>query len=312
MMRKMFHLLITAAVLMFILSACGLLTFEAKVVDPGKPAAEATATPPGSAPTSTPATPAETVPTASVATASVATTEPAAPENLSNVTFVGGGFSYDDTLATAAVVETVPANTTGLPGEMVAPEHIEITFDGYVLPDMLHTPQIAIYPVGGLEAVNGRAANEIAALRALLAARPDIPPDGGFEAPALPFLPLFNAGQVLRTGVAYLDFQNGSGVRYLTQFDQAYLPINNDELFYTFQGITADGTLYVSAVLPVSHPSLPADVGGVDEAFIESFDAYILEIAAQLDAQPPDSFTPDLTLLDGMIESLMVGSDGAS
>jgi hypothetical protein len=287
------------------LSACGLLTFEARVVNPAKPAAGATTTPAGEAPTPAPDTPTEPAPTTEPAT-------PAEPVTTSAVTFAGGGFSYADTLATAAVVETVPANTTGLPGEMVAPEHVEITFDGYILPDTLHTPRIAIYPVGGLEAVNGQAANEIAALRALLAARPDIPPDGGFEAPTLPFLPLFNAGQVLRTGVTYLDFQDGSGVRYLTQFDQAYLPINNNELFYTFQGITADGTLYVSAVLPVSHPSLPADAGGVDEAFVEGFDAYILEVASQLNAQPSDSFTPDLTLLDGMIESLIAGSGGAS
>ena len=68
---------------------------------------------------------------------------------------------------------------------------------------------------------------------------------------------------------------------------------------------------YVAAILPVSHGSLPADemgmgfTGDEQEDFINNFDSYILNVAQQLDAQSPDSFLPDLTLLDAMLQSLM-------
>lgn len=75
----------------------------------------------------------------------------------------------------------------------------------------------------------------------------------------LPFLPLFNAHQVMHTSLQYLDFKNGTGLRYLTWFSQGIMPINNYELIYTNQGLTSDGKYYVAAVLPVTHPNLPSD-----------------------------------------------------
>ena len=47
----------------------------------------------------------------------------------------------------------------------------------------------------------------------------------------------------MHSQVQYLDFKNGTGVRYLTQFDQGILPINNYELVYTYQGLTSDGKI---------------------------------------------------------------------
>ena len=56
----------------------------------------------------------------------------------------------------------------------------------------------------------------------------------------------------------YLKFENGSGVRYLTMYGQGFAPINNHDLFYSFQGLTADGRYWVSVIMPVNHPSLQA------------------------------------------------------
>ncbi|MEO8354588.1 MAG: hypothetical protein ABI621_01610 [Chloroflexota bacterium] len=38
-----------------------------------------------------------------------------------------------------------------------------------------------------------------------------------------------------------INFQNGRGIRFLTQYAQYPAPINNHELFYHFQGLTNDG-----------------------------------------------------------------------
>jgi hypothetical protein len=116
--------------------------------------------------------------------------------------------------------------------------------------------------------------------------------------------------QVLRAQVAYLDFEGGSGVRFLTQYVGEPTGINNRDLFYTFQGITDEGNAYVSAFLPVSHPSLPVHLGvfqGARNTFSWSYDEYAGWIEKQLNEADASSFTPGLDQLDALIRALEVG-----
>ena len=125
----------------------------------------------------------------------------------------------------------------------------------------------------------------------------------------MPFLPLFNAQQVIHSNVQYLDFLDGQGLRYLTEFDQAYIPINNYELIYTYQGLTGDGKYYVAAVLPLNHPTLPADesvTGNEPPEFSSDFPAYLANVVETLNPQAANTFTPDLTQLDAMMSSLEI------
>jgi hypothetical protein len=215
-------------------------------------------------------------------------------------------FSYDDAIVDEVVPQAVPPEE--LPDAGVIPEHIGLAFSGYVLPDTFHEPYIHIYPVDELEAGWEYAGTIVTELQQLLAEKPAAPE-------TIPFLPVFNAAQMMRTQVAYMGFQNGTGVRFLTQYDQAYIPINNHEMFYTFQGLTSDGKYYVAAILPVSHPSLPADgteiPGGDWEAFAQNFETYARGVEQQLDVQDASSFTPDLSLLDAMIQSLVAAPASA-
>lgn len=214
-------------------------------------------------------------------------------------------FRFDPALAAGANCETVAAapDSGDLPYWEIVPEHIRVTFDGYVLADTFHDPRILVYPVAEFESMNEFAARPIGDLQALLAARPQV-----FEEP-LPFLPPFNAGQIFRTQVSYLEFKGGAGVRFLTLYGQALRVINNEELFYTFQGLTQDDAFYVAAVLPASHPSLPAEGDLAPEeydAFAENLEAYLEATAQSLEVEAPASFVPDLGLLDAMIQSLEV------
>jgi hypothetical protein len=219
-----------------------------------------------------------------------------------HVIYEGISFSYDDALAGEVVAETIPAVGEGSFEWEIAPEHVQFTFTGYVLPDTYHEPRIYVYPVSHFEAANQVAGKTIAALRQFLAEKPAAP-DG------IPFLPLFNAEQMIRAQIAYVDFQSGAGVRFLTYYSQAPIPVNNNELFYTFQGMTHDGDYCVAAILPVSHPMLPANwmieiPAGDADAFAQNLDSYMGDVEQQLSAQDVSSFTPDLSLLDAMIQSL--------
>jgi hypothetical protein len=191
-------------------------------------------------------------------------------------------FSYPEGEDYGAVPSVLPAEL-----EMAwfaVPEHVDFTFYDYPLTDTFHKAHIAIYPV----------------------AEPEDPD----KVPLV--LPIFNAAQMITVQVEYLTFEDGSGVRFVSQYGQAAWPINNSDLFYAYQGLTDDGMYLISAILPVSHLSLPADgdtfIGDEYDAFINAYEAYLLDVESQLALESPLSFFPQLTDLDAMMESMQIES----
>lgn len=234
-------------------------------------------------------TTAPVAPTVAVAESAVPVTN-GSPQISLNTAGVAAGFQ----------TEMVAASSDGPYWELL-PEYTRLTLQGYPISNHLMMPQIFIYPVQELQAVNENTAPIVASLQTLLQSPQEIP--------LMPFLPLFNAQQVIHAHVQYLDFQSGKGLRYLTQYDQAPIPINNNELIYTYQGLTSDGKYYVAAVLPVHHPSLPEDAtitGNEAPEFSSDFPAYLQNVVASLNPQAANTFTPDLTQLDAMMRSLEI------
>jgi hypothetical protein len=194
------------------------------------------------------------------------------------------------------IVETT-GNQEGLPYWAIQPAHTEVYFNDYALTDTFHDARIYLYSVDKLTESNPAAAEQIDALQTMLE-NPTTEADG-----TLPMLPLINATQMMQAHLEQLDFANGSGIRYLTQMGQAPAPINNKELFYTFQGLTDDGSIYVAAILPVSNPLLDAATStGSDTNLV----AQIADTARVLNQATEDSFTPSLSQLDAMIASIDV------
>jgi hypothetical protein len=245
-------------------------------------------------PTATSAPMATLEPTATVAPTATAVPTPDGSLHLSLDT---------GSMATGFQTETVAAISASdnAPYWEVLPEYTKVTLQGYPISSHLMEPQIFVYPVEDLGKVNEGAGQIIASLQTLLQSPQEIP--------NMPFLPLFNAAQVMHTHVQYLDFKNGQGLRYLTEFSQGIVPINNYELIYTYQGLTSDGKYYVAAVLPVNHPSLPADgkvTGNEPPEFTSDFPTYLANVVKTLNPQAANTFTPDLAQLDVMMSSLEV------
>jgi hypothetical protein len=132
----------------------------------------------------------------------------------------------------------------------------------------------------------------------------------------LPFLPPINAGQVFYAQADFLNFRNGSGIRYITQFDQAPLAINNQEIFYTYQALSSDGKYYVVVTMPINAPFLvadnnpasitPADGIALNYSDFNAFPQYVNDMATKLNSTAPEVFTPSLAQLDKMIQSIQV------
>ena len=246
---------------------------------------------PANAPTQAPVvTPTEPVATEAPTQTPVADSFPAVSVDLSGVAQA----------FTSQVVAAVPPGADH-PLWEVMPEYTLLTLQGYAIADHLMDAQIFVYPVEGLS-VNEVASGIPGSLEALLQSQ-----QAGDN---MPYLPLYNAMQVMHAQVKYLDFKGGKGVRYLTQFDQAPLPINNYELHYTFQGLTSDGKYYVAAVLPVNLDGLPSDasvdLNNPPSNFMEDFPTYLSDTVNMLNGQPPSAFTPNLSALDALIGSLEI------
>ena len=208
----------------------------------------------------------------------------------------------DPALASDYTCETIPASLEGME---IEPQYTKLTLQGYPLSGEFFTPHIAILPVQDYsDLVPDFIPARVAELQALIGG-------GAPNKKSLPLLPIFNAMQMIDAQYLLLPFGSGGGIRYLTLYAQYYAPINNHDLFYTYQGLTNDGKYWVSAILPINHPNLPANGdnppgGQTADQFNNNYDSYIIDMTTQLNSQAAESYTPSLTLLDALVSSITI------
>jgi hypothetical protein len=186
------------------------------------------------------------------------------------------------------------------------PAYTELLLQGYTLSDRQHKPVVHVYPVQRFTELAPDLVNtDKTELQALLG--------GGPQGDSLPLLNVnvFGAGQVFHAQYKVLTFGSGSGIRYLSEYAQYYDPINNHDLFYTFQGLTSDGKYWVSAIMPISNPLLQEDPqplpgGQSDEQFSNNYPTYIVDMTNQVNSMTADSFLPTLTALDALMSSIQI------
>lgn len=202
-------------------------------------------------------------------------------------------------MVSALVVSTIPGvnNPEGAPWENI-PEHYEIRLDGYPLQDTFHQPKIILIPVDAYREISVGAQVMTDEMGTLLESKP-IPPN------QLPFLPLLNAGPVIVTRTSYPETDSVKGIATLTQFAQYFAPVNNREMFFTFQGLTTDGKFWISIVLPMSQESLPPNAESVADSltdeFVANYENYVKEVSTTLTEAPADSFVPNISDVEAII-----------
>jgi hypothetical protein len=214
--------------------------------------------------------------------------------------------NYHDSLASRLRGEIIPENLPDDEGayDFAEARHIRVNFDDFIIGEHFHTPVIRVYDAPRFQEISDHAVENMSLLATLLTARPENPE-------FLPFLPLIPAARFYIAQVEYIEFDGGSGVRYLCQMGQALWPVNNMNLFYTFQGMTDDGRYYISAMLPVNHPELSYDgsEAGTDWEPYYSEDAwneYHAQVVSDLNGYPPESYQPSLLLYDEMFQSVRI------
>ncbi len=245
----------------------------------------------------------------------VSPTAPPPPSGI-QVSFQNISFVIPQGLASGAASEIVPEMTdqNGAPWD-VAPQHIRFTLDGYNSPlGKFSAMEMSVFPAQEYAAVYQGAAESLKRLQAVLAS-----PNAQYTNDALPYVPYFNAGQVIAAQQRIIQFAGGSGIRIVTQYAQDVSPINNGGLFYHFEGLTSDGKYYVVAVLPIGAPFLaasndpaaPLPPGGIPFPDMTSTDGTVFQnyyqtVTDALNKTASDTFQPSLDTLDALVQSITI------
>jgi heat shock protein HslJ len=226
------------------------------------------------------------------------------PPTTNSVSFNGFSFNFDSTLASNVNISQMAGTDPDQPLGLNA-AHTEFVLSGAdaVSVTAMDAPVvIQVYQtadLAGMEAVQG----PFQELQSLLSARSDLATGGNVT---LQFLPLPNAAQTVVARAQYIDTASLQGVSYITAFHQDMSSFTGSEFVYTFQGLSLDGTAYVSAVFHLNTDLFPADSSSDFTA--ETFPQYVTESAATLNNAEASAFTPSLTDVETVIRSMSFAS----
>ena len=130
--------------------------------------------------------------------------------------------------------------------------------------------------------------------------------------PFLPLLPWINMKQTFCAQPEIIEFANGRGIRYLSYYSQGPNPVLDLEVFYTFQGLTGDGQFYIAAFFPVETGIFPAEpppcpkCGQPDYDPLVEWTTVLVDQLMELNSQSAKDFSPSLTVLDQLIQSIRI------
>jgi heat shock protein HslJ len=215
----------------------------------------------------------------------------------------------------AAIIAATPYDNSMPPGAQGQPKHPVWSLDLSDPQTVMNTggAYVAIYNVAAWEAMWNAAGDNyvsdaIAQLNMLLQEKPA----ELSKAPAI--LPEPPAMDDIVAQVAYLDLPDGgSGVRWVGRLTQDASPIRAEgSLRYFFQGLTSDGQRVIVSQAPLA---IPADTAGVYtdtitaeqmDQLTANWDKYIADLTTTLNELPSDAYSPTLTALDQVMESVTV------
>jgi len=183
----------------------------------------------------------------------------------------------------------------------IAPAHIECTFTK-------SKATIYVYPIESASspAFQKRYKVVVDALRDLRKTLKDHP-----AAPAtMPMLPWMDMEAAIISKAHYESGKDRSSVRFITQLNGEPAEINNTDLVYSAQALTADGKSYISVYFPVTAEGLPAK-NSVDQMkadhlkkFTQDYSNYTKSVEKRLNALGDAAFKPALSIMDKLVDDI--------
>jgi hypothetical protein len=226
------------------------------------------------------------------------------------VAFDGFSFTFDSALASNVNITQYPGDPAEYGPGAAEPAHTQFTFyNTFPVPESIGDAigGVRVYRTADFAGYSEHE-SRLAALQSLLEKRPNL---ADFEvlntenmnANALPFIPVYAAGQVIRARTQYIETDAVKGIAYLTIYQEALEPF--ERALWTFQGISSDGAYYIAAIFNVSSTVFPTDNSDFDPS---RFNEYRAKMVAWLDEADPASFEPALPMLETLIKSITIAA----
>ncbi|MHC1770885.1 MAG: hypothetical protein AB9907_03970 [Flexilinea sp.] len=151
-------------------------------------------------------------------------------------------------------------------------------------------PEVTVYSINALSSVNSEIYAAVTNLTNLMN---QVNSSGGTVSVTtpVPFLPYQEKTQLVAVLPSVVNFSNGTGLRTITAYGDSGAAVSNDNLVYTIQGITLDGTKYLSAVIPIINSQI---TGTIDAATFN------------WNSLPAESWSPSLSVLDAYMQSIII------
>jgi hypothetical protein len=241
-----------------------------------------------------------------------------AQDGTSTVSFDGVGFSFDRSIGTSANVEQLPGDPIQAAG-MQPPDAARLVFALYTpRSEITKVPRpyeassvVRVYRTADVSRYPD-ASKALERLSTLLAARPDlatymaVDANGGGE--TLPDWPMSGAAQVFRARAQYIERPQLTGVGYVAGYRQDMYPFAAGDFWYLFQGLSTDGTWWVSATFVIDAGMFPRTVTPADGNRIarntRTYARYLTQSIQTLNAADPNAFTPSLSSIDALLRSI--------
>ena len=193
------------------------------------------------------------------------------------------------------------------------PEHLHLVLDETdEVTETHYMAHIHIYPLNDDDTQFEGFSAQVMRLQDILIERPDLEDYVDVsvdDEPALnlPHLPLKTEMQLFRVKPAYLETDKVVGIRYLAYYEADYGAPINDDLLYSFQGITRDGRYYVSVMVPVGSRQWPSLQNSPEyRAYADMARQYIRETVRMLNRLDDEQYSPSPTDLDGLIDTIQI------
>ena len=158
---------------------------------------------------------------------------------------------------------------------------------------------LTIYPAQQLPFLTDAELDENPLFSEILETLPD-------EVPFPRSVDLFFMPTQMEARAEYLDFGNGSGIRYLAHTSQDYTFVSP---IYTFVGLTDDNLYLVQfrTFITSIDLNISPEISDFDELTGNNYRDFIALAAEILTVAEPDTFIPDLNEIDEFINSINVG-----
>ncbi len=245
---------------------------------------------------------------------------PAAAQSPTTATvgYNGFNFTYDTTVASHVDIDAYAGDPPDAAG-MAEVKHVQFTVsDSDTMPSIFDAPiGIRVYNTADF-AMYPAQQQQFDTLQGLLSQQMDLSPfmvmSANLSENTLPFIPVVAAGQAIRARVQYVDTGSVRGISYITTYRQDTAPFLGNEFFYTFQGVSVDGTQYVTAVVNLDTVLFPAEVPADFnmETFQAGYADYVTQSIGTLNSAQPTDFTPSLATADALVQSFAFSSSLAA